>query len=476
MYVNPTALTETSTSLRVRTPPPVCVVPPNARATTAGITRSDDLTELEPVPLFLPVVGVVVIAVAFPEARLVDARELELAEPLGALPEVLRWDEEAERASRGQALAVRRRLHRRSMVFVFDRGERDVCGEAVLGVGDCERRCGLGLHSFASSRQWTPLKCASKRHQRVTQWMSVVSSVAAAPSARRSSGVISVLDLAPHAQGPRREVHVGHSTRAGAGTSRPGTGRAGAAPGRSRPRGTLSSAFEPEERHRVRYTKRMDVGRPRVRAFVRVAGGADAQRLSPADGLQRRRRDRRRGRRCPRSCSRRRARLIAPLVVWRRGDEDFLLLTEPELGETVRAHLARMRLRARCEIEREEHTVRARLRGGGQASRPSFKNPAPSKCSTRSSSQSSAAGGARAARRIEAGVPRWGYELDDRGPPRRGRPRRATHVSFSKGCYPGQEPIARLHYRGHVNRSLRVVELDEGTAVERVTSQARGRR
>jgi folate-binding Fe-S cluster repair protein YgfZ len=28
-------------------------------------------------------------------------------------------------------------------------------------------------------------------------------------------------------------------------------------------------------------------------------------------------------------------------------------------------------------------------------------------------------------------------------------------VSFTKGCYVGQEPIARLHYRGHPNRSLR---------------------
>ena len=34
-------------------------------------------------------------------------------------------------------------------------------------------------------------------------------------------------------------------------------------------------------------------------------------------------------------------------------------------------------------------------------------------------------------------------------------------MSFSKGCYPGQEPIARLHYRGHANRELRVLELDE---------------
>src|SRR5262249_32495976 len=50
-----------------------------------------------------------------------------------------------------------------------------------------------------------------------------------------------------------------------------------------------------------------------------------------------------------------RARVIAPLLVWRRGDDDVLLLTEPDLGEVVRAHLTRMRFAAKCEIDLEEH-------------------------------------------------------------------------------------------------------------------------
>ena len=54
--------------------------------------------------------------------------------------------------------------------------------------------------------------------------------------------------------------------------------------------------------------------------------------------------------------------------------------------------------------------------------------------------------------RIRAGTPRWGRELDDRVlPAEAGLDERA--VSFTKGCYPGQEPIARLHYRGHANRA-----------------------
>src|SRR6478672_3238927 len=50
------------------------------------------------------------------------------------------------------------------------------------------------------------------------------------------------------------------------------------------------------------------------------------------------------------------AKVIAPLLVWRRGEDDFLLLTEPELGDTVLAHLTRMRFAAKCEIAAEEHT------------------------------------------------------------------------------------------------------------------------
>src|SRR3954466_9912910 len=50
------------------------------------------------------------------------------------------------------------------------------------------------------------------------------------------------------------------------------------------------------------------------------------------------------------------ARVIAPVLVWRRGDDDVLLLTEPELGDVLRAQLTRMRFAARCEIEAEEHT------------------------------------------------------------------------------------------------------------------------
>src|SRR5205085_709466 len=67
--------------------------------------------------------------------------------------------------------------------------------------------------------------------------------------------------------------------------------------------------------------------------------------------------------------------------------------------------------------------------------------------------------------RIESGVPRWGFELDDTILPAEAG-LEETHISFSKGCYPGQEPIARQHYRGKVNRRLRVLEVDGAPAPE----------
>jgi folate-binding protein YgfZ len=60
--------------------------------------------------------------------------------------------------------------------------------------------------------------------------------------------------------------------------------------------------------------------------------------------------------------------------------------------------------------------------------------------------------------RVERGRPRWGFELDEGVIPQEaGLNERA--VSFTKGCYVGQETVARLHYRGKPNRHLRGLRL-----------------
>ncbi|HZJ29292.1 MAG TPA: folate-binding protein [Solirubrobacterales bacterium] len=65
--------------------------------------------------------------------------------------------------------------------------------------------------------------------------------------------------------------------------------------------------------------------------------------------------------------------------------------------------------------------------------------------------------------RIEAGVPRFGREITpETMPAEAGIVERA--ISFTKGCYIGQEPVARLHYRGRPNRVLRRLELSAAGA------------
>jgi len=65
--------------------------------------------------------------------------------------------------------------------------------------------------------------------------------------------------------------------------------------------------------------------------------------------------------------------------------------------------------------------------------------------------------------RVEAGRPRYGVDLDDTVIPQEaGLNERA--VSFTKGCYVGQETVARLYYRGKPNRHLRGLRLSAAAA------------
>lgn len=62
--------------------------------------------------------------------------------------------------------------------------------------------------------------------------------------------------------------------------------------------------------------------------------------------------------------------------------------------------------------------------------------------------------------RVERGRPRYGVDLDESTIPQEaGLNERA--VSFTKGCYVGQETVARLYYRGKPNRHLRGLRLSE---------------
>jgi len=181
----------------------------------------------------------------------------------------------------------------------------------------------------------------------------------------------------------------------------------------------------------------------RPRAFLRVAGPDAADYLqrmvsNDVEALAV-------GEACDALLLTAKARVIAPLRVLRRGEEDFLVLTEPELGDTVRTQLLRTRFAAKAEIEPEQHESWLVL-GGEEVldDRPAGDEVGEEELERW---------------RIEAGIPRWGREIDEQILPAEAG-LDETHISFSKGCYPGQEPIARQRYRGKVNRKLRVLDVE----------------
>ena len=214
----------------------------------------------------------------------------------------------------------------------------------------------------------------------------------------------------------------------------------------------------------------------RPREFVRVAGpDAEAflQRMVSNDVTQAP---------CEALLLTPKARVIAPLVVVRRAEDDFLLLTEPGLGDVVRTTLLRARFAAKVEVEHEEHTSHVVFGAAHGIPNHEFGEPAVEVLDAELVPTMGADELERL--RVAAGTPRFGREIDDRVlPAEAGLVERA--VSLTKGCYPGQEPIARQHYRGKVNRRLRVLELEgyvepetelvaDGRAVGRVTSVADG--
>jgi folate-binding protein YgfZ len=162
------------------------------------------------------------------------------------------------------------------------------------------------------------------------------------------------------------------------------------------------------------------------------------------------------------------ARVIAPLRVWRRGEDDFLLLTEPALEEVLASQLLRARFAARLEIAPERHhstlVVGERLQGA--VANDDYGLPACELLDGEPPAGEPIGDEELERLRIGAGTPAWGREIDDRVlPAEAGLVERA--ISLTKGCYPGQEPVARLHYRGHPNRLLRVLEIEGEQPPER---------
>ena len=69
--------------------------------------------------------------------------------------------------------------------------------------------------------------------------------------------------------------------------------------------------------------------------------------------------------------------------------------------------------------------------------------------------------------RIEAGRPEWGIDIDESTIPQEANLDELHAISYTKGCYTGQETVARVHFRGHVNRHLRGLTYPGSAALPR---------
>jgi len=77
--------------------------------------------------------------------------------------------------------------------------------------------------------------------------------------------------------------------------------------------------------------------------------------------------------------------------------------------------------------------------------------------------------------RVLAGWPALGLEIDERTLPQEVRYDEIGGVSYTKGCYTGQETVARVHFRGHTNRELRGVVWEDTGALESRSVTAGGK-
>lgn len=171
------------------------------------------------------------------------------------------------------------------------------------------------------------------------------------------------------------------------------------------------------------------------------------------------------------------ARIVAPTLAYRVDDQTVLLELDPALANELVAHLRKYRLRAKAEIEPGDlgtvSVVGPRqpqlAMDAGWYDAPTYGAPARTFVGSRDAATALVndelphAGVGLAdpealdSLRIEVGTPSLSDLLVGSMPAEVGGVELA--VALDKGCYLGQEPVARLHYRGRANRTLRQVAL-----------------
>jgi len=198
-----------------------------------------------------------------------------------------------------------------------------------------------------------------------------------------------------------------------------------------------------------------------------------------------------------------RGKLVADLRAARVADDEWWCVGEPGVGEVLATGLSRFKIRVKVDIDdRSGQVAAAAVRGTDAPDVPADVRAIPVAWGSELGAEligspeaiGAAAGAlveqgasevdadAYEALRIEAGVPRQFYDIDETTIAQEAYLDRDA-VSFTKGCFVGQELVCRIDTRGHVNRLLRRLRADvpvergsavevDGKAVGTVTSSA----
>lgn len=137
-------------------------------------------------------------------------------------------------------------------------------------------------------------------------------------------------------------------------------------------------------------------------------------------------------------------RVLSIIEVMNRGD-DLLILCEPQLADATLEVLDRHAIADDVAFERIGGPVhRAWTDPASVWDAPPVFAPPP---------QPVAAADAVEVRRVEAGFPRYGVDVTDANFPF--ETPLSRYIDYAKGCYVGQEPVARVHARGSAQKTLR---------------------
>lgn len=159
------------------------------------------------------------------------------------------------------------------------------------------------------------------------------------------------------------------------------------------------------------------------------------------------------------------AKIVSELIVLVQDDTTVDLLIPTDTFDGVQSHLDRHIIMDEVEVSPQEDQVVAAAWGEGLPAargelRWSCTHPVHGQLlvgtaeavAAALTDASTADAAAFSAHRVDVGAPAWGFEVTaDRFPPEVGF---VGAVSYDKGCYLGQEPLARIHARGQVNRVM----------------------